>query len=125
MSATAPSADQRIPQLIRGGLKLPSIQDFKYMQIGGATKLRPKLIGLKPKTALVIKEGNEIEITVDDVQVGDVILVKPGERVPVDGIIRQGYSTIDESMITGESIPVEKKIGDEVIGAGGFVDLPF
>jgi len=76
-----------------------------------------KLVGLKPKTALVIHDGKEVEIPVDDVQVGDVILVKPGERVPVDGIIRQGYSSIDESMITGESIPVEKSAGDPVIGA--------
>jgi len=76
-----------------------------------------KLIGMQPKTALIIRDGKEIEIPVDDVGVGDLILVRPGERVPVDGIIRLGYSTIDESMITGESIPVEKKVGDEVIGA--------
>ncbi len=76
-----------------------------------------KLIGMQPKTALVIRDGEEREIPVDDVQVDDLILVRPGERVPVDGIIRQGYSSIDESMITGESIPVEKKTGDEVIGA--------
>jgi len=76
-----------------------------------------KLIGMQPKTASVIRNGEEKEIPVDDVQVGDLILVRPGERVPVDGIIRQGYSSIDESMITGESIPVEKKTGDEVIGA--------
>ena len=61
-----------------------------------------------------MKEG---EIPVEDVQVGDIIIVRPGERVPVDGIVRQGYSSIDESMITGESIPVEKKVGEEIIGA--------
>jgi len=76
-----------------------------------------KLIGMQPKTALVIRDGEEKEIPVDDVQVGDLVLVRPGERVPVDGIIRQGYSSLDESMITGESIPAEKKLGDEVIGA--------
>ena len=76
-----------------------------------------KLIGLRPKTALVIREDKEGEIPVEEVLVGDIIIVRPGERVPVDGIIRQGYSSIDESMITGESIPVEKKEGDEVIGA--------
>jgi len=76
-----------------------------------------KLIGMQPKTALVIRDSSEVEIPVDDVQVGDLILVRPGERVAVDGIIRQGYSGIDESMITGESIPVEKKVDDEVIGA--------
>jgi Cu+-exporting ATPase len=75
-----------------------------------------RLIGLKPKTALVIHNGKEREILVDDVQLGDIIVVRPGEQVPVDGIIRKGYSSIDESMITGESIPAEKKIGDGVIG---------
>jgi len=76
-----------------------------------------KLIGMQPKTALVIREGEEREIPVEEVQVGDLILVRPGERVPVDGIVSQGYSSVDESMITGESIPAEKKAGDEVIGA--------
>jgi Cu+-exporting ATPase len=76
-----------------------------------------KLIGLKPKMALVIRSGREEEIAVDDVRIGDIVLVRAGERIPVDGIIRQGYSTVDESMITGESIPVEKNVGDEVIGA--------
>jgi Cu+-exporting ATPase len=76
-----------------------------------------KLIGMQPKVALVIRNGREAEIPIDDVLVGDLVVVRPGERVPVDGVIRQGYSSIDESMITGESIPVEKKVGDEVIGA--------
>ena len=76
-----------------------------------------KLIGLKSRTALVIRNGEEREISVEDVQVGDLILVRPGERVPVDGIVRQGYSSVDESMITGESIPVEKRVGDRVTGA--------
>ncbi len=84
---------------------------------GQTSEAIKKLIGMQPKTALVIRDGEEMEILVDDVQGGDLILVRPGERVPVDGIIREGYSSIDESMITGESIPVEKKIGDEVIGA--------
>jgi Cu+-exporting ATPase len=76
-----------------------------------------KLIGLQPKTALVVRDGKEMEIHVEEVQVGDLILVRPGERVPVDGIIRQGQPSLDESMVTGESLPVEKKEGDEVIGA--------
>ena len=76
-----------------------------------------KLIGLRPKTARVIRNGQEEKIPVDDVQVKDIIVVRPGERIPVDGIIRQGYSTVDESMITGESIPVEKTTGNAVIGA--------
>jgi P-type Cu+ transporter len=75
-----------------------------------------KLIGLKPKTAVVIREGREQEVQVEDVRMGDLILVRPGERVPVDGIVRQGNSSLDESMITGESLPVEKQTGSEVIG---------
>jgi len=84
---------------------------------GQTSEAIKKLIGLNPKTAVVIREGEEKEIPVEDVQVGDLIVVHPGERVPVDGVVRQGYSSVDESMITGESIPVEKKAGDEVIGA--------
>jgi Cu+-exporting ATPase len=84
---------------------------------GQTSEAIKKLIGLNPKTALVIRDGGEKEIAIEDVQVGDLILVRPGERVPVDGIIREGYSSIDESVITGESIPIEKKAGDEVIGA--------
>ncbi|UCD86154.1 MAG: copper-translocating P-type ATPase [Deltaproteobacteria bacterium] len=84
---------------------------------GQTSEAIKKLIGLNPETALVIREGREEEIPVEDVRVGDSILVRPGERVPVDGVVRQGYSSIDESMITGESIPVEKKKGDKVIGA--------
>jgi Cu+-exporting ATPase len=76
-----------------------------------------RLIGLQPKTALIVREGEEVEISVEDVQVGDLVLVRPGERVPVDGIVRQGQTSIDESMVTGESIPVEKGEDDEVIGA--------
>ena len=76
-----------------------------------------KLIGLKPKMATVIRGDEERPIPVDNVMVGDLVLVRPGEKVPVDGIIKDGYSSIDESMITGESIPTEKTVGDEVIGA--------
>ncbi|MCJ7654993.1 MAG: copper ion binding protein, partial [Dehalococcoidia bacterium] len=83
---------------------------------GQTSEAIKKLIGLKPKTATVIRDGKEMEISVDDVQVEDLILVRPGERISVDGIVRQGYSSVDESMITGESIPVDKKVGDTVIG---------
>ncbi|MBM3133600.1 MAG: cadmium-translocating P-type ATPase, partial [Chloroflexi bacterium] len=76
-----------------------------------------KLMGLRARTARVIRNGNEMDIRVEDVLKGDLVLVRPGERIPVDGIVREGYSAVDESMITGESIPVEKKAGDEVIGA--------
>jgi len=84
---------------------------------GRASEALKKLIGMQPKTAMVVREGEQREISVEDVRVGDLILVRPGESVPVDGIVRHGYSSIDESVITGESIPVEKKVGDEVIGA--------
>jgi Cu+-exporting ATPase len=84
---------------------------------GQTSEAIKKLIGLNPKTALVVRDGEEREISIEDVQVGDLIVVRPGEQVPVDGIIREGYSSIDESMITGESIPLDKKAGDEVIGA--------
>jgi Cu+-exporting ATPase len=84
---------------------------------GQTSEAIKRLIGMQPKTALVVHEGEQREIPVEDVRVGDLILVRPGERIPVDGVVREGYSSIDESMITGESIPVEKKVGDEVIGA--------
>ncbi len=74
-----------------------------------------RLWNLRPKTALVIRQGNETEISVEDLIEGDVIIVKPGERIPVDGKIIEGYSSVDESMVTGESIPVEKTLGDLVI----------
>ncbi len=76
-----------------------------------------KLIGLQAKTATVIRDGVEIEVPIEDVVPGDVILVRPGEKVPVDGVIVDGRSTLDESMVTGESIPVTKEVGDTVIGA--------
>ncbi|MCK9479860.1 MAG: heavy metal translocating P-type ATPase [Firmicutes bacterium] len=76
-----------------------------------------KLMGLSPKTAIVIRDGKEIEISIDDVIVGDTVVVKPGSKIPVDGEVIEGYTSVDESMLTGESIPVEKKAGDKVTGA--------
>lgn len=76
-----------------------------------------KLLGLQAKTALVIRKGKEFEIPIEEVIVGDVLRVKPGQKIPVDGVIIEGTSSIDESMITGESIPVDKTMGDLVIGA--------
>ncbi len=76
-----------------------------------------KLLNLQAKTALVFREGKEIEISIDEVLVGDIVIVKPGSKIPVDGKIIEGKSSIDESMITGESIPVDKKEGDLVIGS--------
>jgi Cu+-exporting ATPase len=84
---------------------------------GQTSEAIKKLIGLQPKTARVIRNGNEIDIPVQNVLVGDLVVVRPGEKIPVDGMVRDGKSFVDESMITGESIPVEKKTGDEVIGA--------
>ncbi|MCZ2808739.1 MAG: heavy metal translocating P-type ATPase [Candidatus Bathyarchaeota archaeon] len=76
-----------------------------------------KLMGLRAKTARVVRDNEEMEIPVEDVQVGDIVLVKPGEKIPVDGVVIDGYSGVDEKVITGESIPVEKKAGDPVVGA--------
>ncbi len=84
---------------------------------GKTSEAIKKLIGLQPKTARVIRNGEEMDIPVGEVTVGDVTVVRPGEKIPVDGIIREGYSSVDESMVTGESLPVEKKTGDTVIGA--------
>jgi P-type Cu+ transporter len=75
-----------------------------------------KLMDLAPKKAIVIRGGKEVEISVDELEKGDVVVVKPGQAIPVDGIVIKGISSVDESMITGESIPIEKKKGDEVIG---------
>ncbi len=83
-------------------------------QTGAAIK---KLIGLQAKTARVIRDGKEIEIETEEVVPGDIVLVRPGEKIPVDGVVTEGSSAVDESMLTGESLPVEKKRDDEVFGA--------
>ncbi|MGI6093047.1 MAG: copper-translocating P-type ATPase [Veillonellaceae bacterium] len=75
------------------------------------------LMGLQAKTARVVREGQEVDIPVENVMVGDIVIVRPGEKIPVDGIITEGNSTVDESMLTGESLPVDKKQADEVVGA--------
>ena len=84
---------------------------------GEASEAIRKLMGLQAKTARVIRDGNETDIPLQEVIVEDVIIVRPGEKIPVDGEVIEGSSTIDESMVTGEPIPVTKKVGDEVIGA--------
>ncbi len=83
---------------------------------GKTSEAIKKLMGLAPKTATVIQEGDEIEIPLEEVEVGDIIVVKPGEKIPVDGAVTEGYTSVDESMLTGESIPVEKTIGNKVTG---------
>jgi Cu+-exporting ATPase len=84
---------------------------------GQTSEAMRKLMGLRARTARVVRNGKEIDVRVEEVLVGDIVLVRPGEKIPVDGIIREGKSAVDESMITGESIPVEKSEGSEVIGA--------
>jgi Cu+-exporting ATPase len=84
---------------------------------GRTSEAIKKLIGLQPNTARVIKEGSEKDIPIAEVKVRDEILVRPGEKIPVDGVVSEGSSSVDESMITGESIPVRKKAGNQVIGA--------
>jgi Cu+-exporting ATPase len=76
-----------------------------------------KLLELQPTIATVLKDGKEVEVSIDEVQVNDVLIVKPGEKIPTDGTVTAGYSSVDEKIITGESIPVEKNVGSEVIGA--------
>lgn len=119
--------------LMRVALKLPETTYFdvtivvigfvmlgKYLE--ARSKLRTgeaieKLLGLQAKTALLWRNGVEIEVSVSEVQIGDILIVKPGSKIPVDGVIIEGYSSIDESMITGEPIPVDKQVGDFVVGA--------
>ena len=84
---------------------------------GRTSEAIEKLIGLQPKTARVVRDGAEVEIPVEEVVVGDIVVVRPGAKIPVDGVVVEGASAVDESMITGESMPVAKRPGDEVIGA--------
>lgn len=84
---------------------------------GKTSEAIKKLLGLQARTATVLRNGKEIELPVEEVLVGDIVVVKPGQKIPVDGRVLEGYSSVDESMITGESIPLEKSKGDEVIGA--------
>ncbi len=84
---------------------------------GKTSEAIKKLMGLAPKTAIVIQDGKEVEVPIDEVEIGDVILVRPGEKIPVDGEVIDGHTAIDESMLTGESIPVDKKAGDKVYAA--------
>ena len=84
---------------------------------GRTSEAIKKLMGLAPKTATVIRDGKEYEVPIDEVQLGHIILVKPGEKIPVDGVVLEGNTSIDESMLTGESMPVEKRAGDSVYAA--------
>lgn len=90
---------------------------FEAKAKGRSSQAIRKLMGLKAKTAVVVRDGEELTIPVEDVRPGDIVHVKPGEKVPVDGIVLEGQSAVDESMLTGESVPVDKAAGDAVIGA--------
>nr|WP_330374976.1 copper-translocating P-type ATPase [Paeniclostridium sordellii] len=92
----------------------------KYLESrskGKTSEAIKKLMGLQPKTAIIVKGNEEIEIPIDEVEEGDIIVVKPGSKIPVDGVVIEGHTSVDESMLTGESMPVSKKVGDRVTGA--------
>ncbi|MEK6892530.1 MAG: heavy metal translocating P-type ATPase [Nanoarchaeota archaeon] len=90
---------------------------FEAITKGKASEAIKKLIGLQAKTAIVVRNGKEVEILIDELQIGDVFIVKPGQKIPTDGIVISGSSHVDESMLTGESMPVSKNINDKIIGA--------
>jgi Cu+-exporting ATPase len=90
---------------------------LEHISKGRASDAVRKLLDLQPRMTHVIRDGNETEVPVESVKVGDVLVIRPGERIPVDAVVTEGSSAIDQSAITGESIPVEKTVGDEVIGA--------
>jgi P-type Cu+ transporter len=100
---------------------------FEAKAKGRSSEAIKKLMGLQAKTAKVLRDGEEVEVPLEDVVTGDILLVKPGEKIPVDGEILEGRSAFDESMITGESVPVDKTVGDKVIGAtinkNGFIKI--
>lgn len=102
------------------GVIIALIMLGKYLETrskGKTSEAIKKLVGLQPKTAIIVQGSEEITIPIEEVEEGDIILVKPGEKIPVDGEVVYGHSSVDESMLTGESIPVEKNIGDKVVGA--------
>jgi Cu+-exporting ATPase len=102
------------------GVILTLITLGKYLESvtkGKTSEAIKKLMGLAPKTATIIKDNKEIEISIDEVEVGDIVLVRPGAKMPVDGEVVEGTTLVDESMLTGESMPVEKSIGHKIIGA--------
>jgi Cu+-exporting ATPase len=92
-------------------------KSLEAMSKGRTGEAIKKLMGLAPKTAIIIRDGEELEIPIDDVQIGDIIVVRPGAKIPVDGTVTEGYTAIDESMLTGESMPTDKKVGDPVYAA--------
>jgi Cu+-exporting ATPase len=102
------------------GVILTLITLGKYLESvtkGKTSEAIKKLMGLAPKTATIIRDNKEVEISIEEVEVGDIVVVKPGAKMPVDGEVVEGTTSVDESMLTGESMPVEKSIGDKIIGA--------
>jgi len=102
------------------GVILTLITLGKYLESvtkGKTSEAIKQLMGLAPKTAIIIRDNIEVEISIDEVEVEDIVVVKPGEKMPVDGVVVEGTTSVDESMLTGESMPVEKGIGDKIIGA--------
>ncbi len=114
VAATGPQVYYTESGLIIGFILLG--RTMEHVVKGRASQAVRKLLDLQPTLARVVRDSQEVEIPVENVQVGDTLLVKPGEKIPVDGSVVEGYSSVDESMVTGESMPVEKKVGDEVIG---------
>ncbi|HZX20930.1 MAG TPA: HAD-IC family P-type ATPase, partial [Clostridia bacterium] len=101
------------------GVIITLIMLGKYLESvskGKTSEAIKALMGLQPKEATIVQDGQEVKISIEEVEVGHIIVVKPGERIPVDGVVIDGYTSVDESMLTGESIPVEKSKGDEVTG---------
>ena len=101
------------------GVIIALIMLGKYLESvskGKTSEAIKQLMGLQPKVATIIQNGKEVKIPIEEVEVGHMIVVKPGEKIPVDGIVKEGYTSVDESMLTGESIPVEKNQGDKVTG---------
>ncbi|MGK0467504.1 heavy metal translocating P-type ATPase [Clostridium sp.] len=102
------------------GIILTLVTLGKYLETvtkGKTSEAIKKLMGLVPKTAIIMRDNKEIEISIDEVEVGDIVVVKPGTKMPVDGEVVEGTTSVDESMLTGESMPVEKSIGHKIIGA--------
>ncbi|MFT5875935.1 MAG: Cu+-exporting ATPase [Clostridium sp.] len=102
------------------GIILTLVTLGKYLETvtkGKTSEAIKKLMGLVPKTAIIIRDDKEVEISIDEVEVGDIVVVKPGAKMPVDGEVVEGTTSVDESMLTGESMPVEKSIGHKIIGA--------
>ncbi|MGH7274636.1 MAG: copper-translocating P-type ATPase, partial [Nitrospiria bacterium] len=118
-----------LPQVVKGGTEVYFTESgliigfillgrvMEHVVKGRASEAVRKLLDLQPKMARVLRDGAEVEVPVEQLQKDDLFVVRPGERIAVDGVVLEGYSSVDQSVVTGESIPVEKKAGDEVIGA--------